>query len=278
MAFDAFRTNLDYVEKRAALVAFYEASDGAQRAAAEAAGISPAKVVDTRPLQKAMLAAALALLVGAGSYLAAPGVFRAVLPRFFSPTAGHPAFTLVKFDIRIEPAKVYRGWPAVIHATLSGPTKPPDQANVVFLDEAGREGPPLPMLHAEGGKFSLRIERADRSRDFYVATPAGRSRRHRLTVHAVPTFQQVRVRYEFPGYTCWPASSTILGDSRDLAALAGTRVSLTVKNTGGGSANSGGSPARSAGWDSTMFRRMSAIFSASSADGAWSAEPAIDVK
>ncbi|KKL05033.1 hypothetical protein LCGC14_2610100, partial [marine sediment metagenome] len=195
-----------------------------------AATLSPAKVIDRQSLKKALLAAVAASVVVAGSYLALPKVFRAVIPRYLNPWAGLAPFTLVEFDVRVEPEKVYVGRPATIIAALTGPTKVPDEANVVFLSDRTGELQRVPMLCRDPGQFVLRIDRADRSRRFYIETPAGRSGRYELTVHAVPIFRLVRVKYEFPSYTTWPASSSALSDSRDIRALEGTRATVTVSS------------------------------------------------
>ena len=175
-----------------------------------------------------MVAAGVLAAVSLSSLFAAPGAFRTAIGRFLRPTAGLAPFTLVRFDVRIEPEKIYHGRSATITASLESSMKLPDHANVVFVDERRARDKPMPMLPLGEGRFALTIERLERSRRFFIDTPGGRSRLYELTVHPVPGFQRVHVRYEFPGYTQWPASSTVLVDRPDLRAIEGTRVTVTV--------------------------------------------------
>ena len=195
--------------------------------------LNASRAADWRALRKAAAKALAAAVVTAAAAVAFPGVFRAVLPRLADPLGGHAPFTLLKFDVRVEPRRVYHGREATIRAAIGGAARLPDQANVVFVDAGGRGAAPLPMLHAgnsPGANFALFIQRAERTRQFYIDTPGGRSGLFTLTVHAVPRIEAAVARYDFPPYTRWPAGAALLERDPSLAAIAGTRVTLTVRS------------------------------------------------
>ena len=199
------------------------------RGAALASSAPARKVVDTRRLRRRSLWAGGAVATVIIAYLIVPTVFRAVVPRLLAPASAAPPFTLLHFDVQIEPERVFRGRSARIMATVSSPMAVPKQANVVFLDEADRPGHSLPMLRDEPGRFVLDIEQPDRSRWFYVDTPAGRSEKVLLKVHEVPIFRQVEARYEFPPYTKWTPGRALLTPSRaTVQALRDTGATLRV--------------------------------------------------
>lgn len=191
--------------------------------------IIPTRLIDFRRLRPAVLAAALALLLTGAALLTLPGVFKAVVPRFLHPTADLPHFTFLKFDVKIEPQKVYHSNPAVITAVLSGMSSLPDQANVIFVSSDNRKRQSLPMLRSPAGEFVLHIECAEKSRFFYIDTSAGRSKQYNLSVYPVPRFELVKVKYEYPAYTHWRPSSTVLNDDKNIRAIEGTKVTMTVK-------------------------------------------------
>lgn len=209
------------------------------KARSYAGALSPAGLAPVAQMRRAMSVAMAMLLVGAVFYLAVPGLFQSALFRYLHPRGELPAFTLVQFDVSTEPAKVYVGRPAAIHVTLRGHMLP-GQANVVFTDGAGRQSVPMvrlasvpPGQAAAGGaddrRFALKIDRPDGDRDFFIDTPAGRSRMHHLTVLPVPGFQEVSVRYDFPDYTGFAPSSHRL-ETPAVRAIKGTTATLSVRS------------------------------------------------
>ncbi|HUE13944.1 MAG TPA: hypothetical protein VMR25_07265 [Planctomycetaceae bacterium] len=192
-----------------------------------AAQISSIEAVDLWRPWRAMAAAFGAICVLVVAYLAAPRVFAMVVPRYLDPTGDHPPFSLLSFEIAVSPQSVYQGKPATISATLDGPDQP-DRANLVFVD--GKERQRLPMFRNEEGVFVLPIERAEKSREFFIETPKGRSTRHLFTVLAVPSFGKAEVRYQFPKYTGWPSTSHEL-DGREIRALEGTEILVSATAT-----------------------------------------------
>jgi hypothetical protein len=198
-----------------------------QRGEDLAAQLSSLETVDLRRPGKAAAAAVAAVVVLLLSYFAAPRVFAMVVPRYLDPNGDHPPFSLLTFKITTSPEAAYQGKPATISARIEGPDRP-DRANLVFID--GKNRHPLPMFRTEEGLFVLPIERAEKTRDFYIETPKGRSDRFRFAVLAVPSFERAEVRYEFPKYTSWRSTAHEL-DGREIRALEGTELLISATAT-----------------------------------------------
>ena len=190
-----------------------------------AANLSSIQGVNYRRVLKAAAIAAGTMLILLVSYFVAPRLFAMVLPRYLDPTGDHPPYSLLDFEVTITPETVYHGRPATIAVALSGPDAV-EHANVVFLN--GEQRQHVPMFRNVDGVFILPIEQADATRDFYIDTPKGRSKRYRFTVLRVPFFEDANVSYEFPEYTQWPSSRHVL-DSRGIRALEGTQITITSR-------------------------------------------------
>ncbi|MEM1354033.1 MAG: hypothetical protein AAGH88_04030 [Planctomycetota bacterium] len=215
-----------------------------------AVDLDAGKVADTTPLRRALRNLGLVGLVIAITYFAAPGVFHAGLPRYLAPSASHPPFTLLDFEVRIEPDRVLYGKDAMVLVTIQGPN-PPSQATVVFVDEDDRPAQRAPLSRASvssatardanaaspgQAKFRLALRQVEQSRRFYIDTPGGRSRIYDLTVYPVPQFESATVHYDYPAYTGWPSEGGAL-DSAGIRVLRGTRATLTFTSSvplGGG--------------------------------------------
>lgn len=200
------------------------AIDAGDRAAE---GLDAAAVADRHGLHRTMLAAGAAVIVLAGSYAGLPRIFGAVVPRLLHPTAQLPPFTLLSFDVRIEPTVVHANHPATIRAKITGPFVLPDAAEVVFAEGEKNRG--LPMLSGGTGEFALTLDHATGPQRFYIATTQGRSAWYTLDVSAVPLLEKVRVRYDYPAYTHWKPVEQPL-DSRGIRAIEGTTITLTVES------------------------------------------------
>ncbi len=204
---------------------------------AVAVTLDPKAVTDRRGLAVALRWLCIALIVTIGAYLVSPRPFHAVLSRLMSPGADHPPYTPLRFDVQTAPEPVVYAKPAAINVSITGPNLPAS-ATVVF--EEGETQQRLPMVrralavgddsdapdHAE---FSLRIDRAEKSRRFYIDTASGRSRWHDLEVKPVPLFERVTVAYNYPGYTGWKSAEHPL-DQRGVRGLAGTTVTIAVRS------------------------------------------------
>lgn len=215
-----------------------------------AGSLDPTKVADTTPLRRALRNLGLVVLVLVITYFAAPGVFHAGVPRYLSPTASHPPFTLLDFEVAIEPERVLYGHDASIRVTVTGPN-PPSQATVVFVDANDRPEQRAPLSRAsvssaavrdadpaasKESRFHLDLRQVELSRRFYIDTPGGRSRIYDLTVYPVPQFESAAVHYDYPAYTGWSSEDRVL-DGNGIRVLAGTTATLTITSNvplGGG--------------------------------------------
>lgn len=160
------------------------------------------------------------------SYCVAPQAFGMVIPRLLDPTGDHPPFTLLHFAVKVVPENIYHGRGANITVDLSGP-QIPSQADIVMVRNGQKQR--SPMFRNGDASFVLPIERAAESCEFYIDTPAGRSRRYPFQVLLVPLFEKVELAYAFPDYTKWPGHQHLL-DARGIQALQGTRVTIKVKS------------------------------------------------
>jgi len=185
------------------------------------------RVIDRRPLKRALLAANGVVAVMLIAFLLMPGVFTMVVPRLFAPTADLPPFTLVEFDVSIEPQQVYHGKDATIYAKLGGPITP-TSASVVFIepDSTRRRAP---MLRRDKGQFALPLSSLTESRTFYIDTSEGRSRRYTLEVLPVPLFEHASVELAYPDYTGWAAATQPLTE-QGVRALIGTQATVTIES------------------------------------------------
>lgn len=197
-----------------------------QQGEAAAQQVATVRVIDRRPLKRAMLAANLVILIALVAFMLMPGLFGMVLPRLLNPAADLPPFTLVSFDVSIEPQQVYYNKPATIIATLGGPLTP-QRASVVFIDQTGRH--PAPMLRRDANQFALPLGRVTEPRTFYIDTPDGRSHRFTLDVLPTPLFEKSTVELQYPDYTNWPPSTHPLTD-QGLRALIGSAATITIES------------------------------------------------
>ena len=155
------------------------------------------------------------LLAGVVCWLAMPGLFAAVLPRFLDPRGDHPPFTLVEFAVQIEPSPLYAGRAATVRVHLGGPELI-ERGNLVFVEPRpaaatnGRPPESIPLLNVEPRKFLAALSPVDRNREFYIDTPRGRSNRFKLEVLAVPIFETAEAKLRFPEYTGWPETKQSL--------------------------------------------------------------------
>lgn len=204
-----------------------------QRGNDAAAALDAGRVVDWKHLRRAGLRALAALAVALTAYLAMPGVFAAVTPRLANPLGDHPPFTTLRFDVRVDPDPVYHGKPAAIQAALSGPSLP-GSAEVVFIEADGSRLR-VPMLQSFAASdadapieyYVFRIDEARWSREFYIDTTRGRSKRYTLAVLPVPRFERVQVDYAFPNYTGWEPTTKPVTPA-GLRALAGSQATLRI--------------------------------------------------
>lgn len=207
---------------------------------AEAA--TPRGVVDKTPLLRAIKTTITVALVALAFYSLNPAVFHAVLPRLAMPFADLPAYTPLRFEVHVEPGRVYVGKPADIRVAITGPGLA-GGASVVFVDD-GQKSPGLAMYRdvvsekntaVEAGQeevaehYTMRVDRVEDDREFYIDTPGGRSKVYRLIADRAPLIEDARVTLKYPAYTGWTDTSRAL-TGRAIQSLAGTRVEITINS------------------------------------------------
>ncbi len=205
-----------------------------------ARGVVPRDVIDKAPLFRAVQIVGVIGVCFILFYVVNPSVFRAVVPRLIAPFADLPPYTSLRFDVQIKPEQVYVGKPADVRVTLSGPDLP-GRAYVVFVED-GQKLPGLPMYRntspVQGAStappennapefYTMRVDRVDQDRQFYIDTPRGRSRLYTLPTDRAPLIEHARVTLRNPDYTGWPDMTRPLS-SRPLCGLAGTEVLIHV--------------------------------------------------
>lgn len=193
--------------------------------------------IASKPARRALLAAFGTAVLLAATYWLQPALFGRGLPRLFDPTGGHPPFTLVKFDVQVNPQPLYHGGTATVSVALGGP-QIPDHADLVFdgaaddAEGADAEGEQqqrrLPFIPVDD-VHAIVLESVTKSRRFYIDTPLGRSDWLSLDVLQVPLINDAWVEYHYPDYTDWPSQRQRLrGD--EIRAIKGTQVTLEVSS------------------------------------------------
>lgn len=210
-----------------------------QRAEAWVGTMSVKAFDDAQALRRARAACAAALVAAAVVCLwfaspTSPGP--AVVARLLHPWGDLPPHTLLRFDVAIAPAAPRLGRPARIDARIDGPSRVVE-ASVVFVDEQPGWPPRVVVpMSGQEGRFSLAIDSVQSPREFYIQTPRGRSRRHRLAPAPITAIESIELRCDFPGYTGRPPQVRTVspggpgepGATPALRLLEGTRVALTV--------------------------------------------------
>ncbi|MFW6336270.1 MAG: hypothetical protein ACOC3G_04000, partial [Phycisphaeraceae bacterium] len=204
-----------------------------------AATVSPKLLVDRLALRRGGKLAGLATAIAIGGVLL-PGVYSSVVPRLLAPTADLPPFTLLRFDTQINPEPVVHGQAVNVRVIIDSPTRPPQNVELK-LDPTGQHpARTLRMLRvstqdqADGtgnrAVFEAHFARAEIDRTFYIDTPHGRSRRHRLNVLPVPRLQHAEVTYTYPTYTHWEDDQQPL-DDRGLRGIVGTTATIELRSS-----------------------------------------------
>jgi hypothetical protein len=210
------------------------------RGEAAAVSFEDGDVVDRGALRGSIRAACVVVVVMLVGYVLVPRVFDAVLPRLVLPWGDYPPYTRLRFEVVVDPGRVYFGKSAEIRVKVSGPDVP-GRADVVFLREDGgveslamyRKAVSEDDLEEAGARedrgvgFTFRVERVEESRRFYIDTAGGRSGVRTLTVDMSPMVERVGVVYEYPDYTGWSDVRGAL-DGGEVGALVGTGVMLEV--------------------------------------------------
>lgn len=199
--------------------------------------------VDRTRLKKNRRFALASVVAGLLFYACWPRLFHTVLPRLADPFGDHPPFTLLRFEVGIDPQPLYYGQAADLAVHIRGP-RLPARAEAVFVEKDGLRNrvplwaEPVPetdrssragfsLFRKKSARYSLHLERAEESRSFYIDTARGRSGTFLLEVLPVPLFEGIEVEYVYPEYTKWPVKRTRLKDGT-IKALQGTLVRMSV--------------------------------------------------
>lgn len=175
---------------------------------ATAATLRASDALDPGPLHRAATIAGVTLAATLVFLLAAPDVFRAVVPRLLSPMADLPPYSRLTFGVVVAPQPANIGRSAMIRLTLGGRGEIPDTAHVIWLNTPDR--PRTAMVMTRPGSFQLAIERVEGESSFFIDTPGGRSGRYTIGVSKAPLIDRLSVTIEPPAYTRRPAITRVL--------------------------------------------------------------------
>ena len=199
-----------------------------QVGANSASTLNHKKIVDFRKLKHSVSAAGFALALLCICAFSLNDVFAAVIPRLLSPNSAHPAYTLVNFEVKISPNRIYQKMPATISARLTSSGNMPTKANIVFVDSKNQLISSMPMVRKKTDLFELKLDQALHNQKFYVYTPAGRSKYYNLRVHQMPEIKFTNLRRIYPQYTNWAASKELLKPQQPIRVLRDTELVFTV--------------------------------------------------
>ena len=121
------------------------------------------------------------------------------VPRFLDPFGDHPPFSPTRLSVDPAGATIEYGQTLRVSVAAAGPK--PASVSLVLQDKKGRELSALPMFEAGAGQYFQNIESAQDDVTYFVRIPAGRSKRHPLSVIKWPKIQSATVAYEYPAYT-----------------------------------------------------------------------------
>jgi len=196
-------------------------------ALAQCAPLTEESVLSKRRLRLRALAAAAPLVLLALLLTVGPRALRTGLERLYLPgglaSAPNP-------EIRVHPgnARVPRGLDQVVTATLQHFDA--DAARIAFRFEGDARWQEQPMEASGPRAFRFLVVNVHRSIEYYVTARTVRSPTFRLEVVDWPRVSRLELFYVYPAYTGQP--SRRVEDGGEIAALKGTRVTVTAHLTG----------------------------------------------
>jgi hypothetical protein len=198
-----------------------------ERAVENARTVEFGRRIDRRGLYQGSGALA-AVLFGALAFIVlGPNQLRHGLTALAVPTTG--AATVSPYSIQVHPgdATVARGADQLITAELRGF----DSDEVHVHSRAGGEGPfqRFSMVPADSGRFDALFVHLLETTEYFVEAGGVRSSTHTIEVAELPYVESMRHVYHFPAYTGLAPREVEGGGT--IAALAGTRVEVTVRST-----------------------------------------------
>ncbi len=199
-----------------------------RKAIEETNAIDFRQVIEPKPVIRALLAAASALLVGMFLIMVAPGSSRIAMKRLFIPfaTTAWPRQTHLELDLGETTLKVARGDSFVLSVRVRPGDRIPESAQATYHFADGEQAGE-PLRSVDGGEFRGRIESVNQPFHFTVAAGDDSSSIRDVPVKVVPppTLKSLVVRLVPPAYTGLPAEVLASGLTQ-LRALEGTKLEL----------------------------------------------------
>ncbi|MCS6816783.1 MAG: hypothetical protein N0A16_05380 [Blastocatellia bacterium] len=196
-------------------------------ALAQCSMVREESVLSTRRLRLRALLAVAPLALFAMLLAIGPEALRIGLGRLYVPggiaVAPDPAIRVYPGDARIP-----RGLDQVVTATLQNFEA--DSARIVFRSEGESNWQEQPMEASEPRTFRFLFANVQRSIEYYVTARAIHSPTFRLEVVDWPRVSRLELLYVYPAYTGQPSHK--VEDGGDIAALKGTRVTVTAQLNG----------------------------------------------
>lgn len=183
-------------------------------------------IVSARKVRLHVFAAALALAGLAVFVAVAPGPW-GLASRHLLLGAELPGEVVPVRKLAVTPGDVTvrRNSDLSIHATAEGFA--PEQASVVvrFADQDAWER--APMQRDGAGAFQFKLYALRSALEYYVDADGTRSGVHRVALVDLPRIENVRLTYHYPEWT--GLASEVDEESRDIRAVAGTKVTLEIQ-------------------------------------------------
>ncbi len=185
------------------------------------------KAVETGELRRVGAYLGAAAVVVAAVLFVNPAFLRHGLPALFRPFAGAEVETPYSVGVTPGSIDVARGSDQVISAGLVAFSA--DVVEVSYrIGEGDWERQPM-APNPDSGQHDFMLFRVAGDVEYFVEAAAVRSDVYRLTVVDRPHVSQIDLELQFPDYS--GLSPQTIDDGGDIAALGGTRVTLTVTPT-----------------------------------------------
>ena len=185
------------------------------------------KDVETGELRKVGSYLAVAAVTVAAVLFVNPAFLRHGLPALFRPFAGADVETPYSIVVLPGTLDVARGSDQVLSAALGGFSA--DVVEVSYRIGDGDWGRQRMVPNLDNGRHEFMLFRVAGDVEYFVEAAAVRSDVYRLTVVDRPHVARIDLELRFPDYS--GLSPQTIDDGGDIAALAGTRATITVTPT-----------------------------------------------
>lgn len=178
-------------------------------------------------IRRGLLMVAALLVAVAGCWVAlvagAPGIYRAVLPRFIDPHGDHPPFSDLKLEVTPRIADVLYGGQLEVRASASG--RPVEKLWVVT--RSGTNLQRMVMFLAPDRSFFQTLVNLREPGQFHVTDGRARSHWHPIKLRYTPQVTLVELETTFPAYTRKETRTTKLAEKIQ-PMPEGTRIRFRV--------------------------------------------------